>query len=44
MIYLQTRYNRTDFTEPKEKQVPSHYEHVEFDIAYKDYMKGNNTN
>lgn len=42
--YLQTRYNRTDFKEPKEKQVPSHYEHVEFDIPYKEYMKGGNTN
>lgn len=37
--YLQTRYKRTDFVEPKEKQTPSHYGHVEFEIPYKEYMK-----
>lgn len=37
--YLQTRYGRTDFVEPKEKQVPLHCEHVEFDMPYKEYMK-----
>ena len=37
--YLQTRYNRTDFREPKEKQVPGHFEHIEFNLPYKEYMK-----
>ena len=39
--YLQTRYNRTDFREPKEKQVPCHYEHIEFNLPYKEYMRRN---
>ena len=37
--YLQSRYNRTDFVEPKEKQVPIHLEHAEFDIPYMEYIK-----
>lgn len=35
--YLQTRYNRTDFHEPKEKQIPCHYEYVNFQQSYKDF-------
>ena len=37
--YLQTRFNRTNFYEPHEKQVPSHYKHVYFDLPYKEYLK-----
>lgn len=37
--YLQTRYNRTDFREPKEKQVPPHIVYVNFDLPYKEYIK-----
>lgn len=37
--YLQTRYNRTDFNEPKEKQVPPHYVYVSLDMPYKEYIK-----
>lgn len=37
--YLQTRYSRTDFHEPKEKQVPSHYGYVNFNLPYKEYLK-----
>lgn len=37
--YLQTRYNRTDFREPKEKQVSPHYRYVNFSIPYKEYIK-----
>lgn len=40
--YLQTRYNRTDFREPKEKQVASHYQYVDFNVSYKDYRADNN--
>lgn len=34
--YLQTRYNRTDFREPKEKQVPIHYRYVNFQKSYRE--------
>ena len=37
--YLQTRYNRTDFREPQEKQVPHHYEYVNFDLPYREFLK-----
>lgn len=37
--YLQTRYNRTDFNEPEERQVPSHYAYVNFNLPYKEYIK-----
>lgn len=37
--YLVTRYERTDFHEPKEKQVPSHYKYVNFELPYKEYLK-----
>lgn len=36
--YLTTRYNRTDFREPKEKQVAPHYQYVNFELPYKDYI------
>ena len=35
--YYQTRYNRTDFHEPKEKQVAPHYKYVNFNLPYKKY-------
>lgn len=37
--YLQTRYNRTDFREPEEKQVPPHYSYVNLKLPYKKYLK-----
>lgn len=37
--YLQTRYNRTDFREPKEKQVAPHYIFVDFELPYREYVK-----
>ena len=39
--YLQTRYNRTDFREPEEMQVPTHYKYVNFDLPYKEYLRNN---
>lgn len=39
--YLQVRYNRTDFHEPKEKQVPSHVSYVNFNLPYKEYLRKN---
>ena len=39
--YLQTRYNRTDFHEPKEKQVPTHYIYINLEMPYKDYIRKN---
>ena len=36
--YLQTRYKRTDFREPKEKQISSHYRFVDFSLPYKKYL------
>lgn len=41
--YLQTRYNRTDFHEPKEKQIPTHYTYINFELPYKDYIKNKNS-
>lgn len=35
--YLVCRYERTDFREPKEKQVPSHYDYVDLNLPYRDY-------
>ena len=35
--YLECRYERTDFREPKEKQVPSHYSYVDLKNSYLDY-------
>lgn len=40
--YLQTRFNRIDFHEPKKKQVPSHCAYVNFSIPYKEYIKSKN--
>ena len=37
--YLQTRYDRTDFREPKEKQVAPHYQYVNFEMPYKKYVQ-----
>ena len=37
--YLETRYERTDFREPKEKQVAPHYQYVNFDMPYKKYRE-----
>ena len=34
--YLQIRYNRTDFREPKEKQVPGHYGYLDFNLPYRE--------
>lgn len=45
--YLQTRYNRTDFHEPIEKQIPLHYEHIDLNLPYKVYLakkKNKNSN
>ncbi len=39
--YLQTRYNRTDFHEPIEKQIPLHYEHIDLNLPYKVYLAKN---
>lgn len=36
--YLQTRYNRTDFREPKENQISSHYKFIDFSLPYKEYL------
>jgi len=41
--YLQTRFQRTDFREPKKRQVPSHYAYVFFDLPYKEYIKEQST-
>lgn len=32
--YLQTRYERTDFREPKEKQIAPHYQYVNLKLPY----------
>ena len=40
--YLQTRYDRTDFREPKEKQVAPHYQYVNFDLPFREYKKNIN--
>lgn len=40
--YLQTRYNRTDFHEPKEKQIAPHYIYVNFNKPYKEFMREKN--
>lgn len=37
--YLVTRYNRTDFHEPKEKRVLRHLAYVNLDLPYQDYLK-----
>lgn len=37
--YLQTRYKRADFHEPKEKQIPPHYAYVDCNLPYKEYIR-----
>ena len=37
--YLETRYDRTDFREPKEKQVAPHYKYVDLSMPYKKYIE-----
>ncbi len=37
--YLQTRYERTDFREPKEKQIAPHYQYINFDLPYRQFKK-----
>ena len=32
--YLETRYDRTDFHEPKEKQIAPHYKYVDLETPY----------
>lgn len=39
--YLQIRFNRTVFYEPKDKQVPSHLAYVDFEMPYKEYILKN---
>lgn len=39
--YLKTRYNRTDFYEPRDKQIAPHYKYVNFDMPYKEYLNIN---
>ena len=39
--YLQTRYNRTDFNEPKEKQVAPHYKYLDLNLPYKKFLAEN---
>lgn len=41
--YMTTRYQRTDFREPKEKQVAPHYQYVNFDLPWREYIKEANT-
>lgn len=37
--YLETRYDRMDFREPKEKQLAPHYQFVDFSLPYQQYMR-----
>lgn len=37
--YLETRYDRTDFREPKEKQIAPHYQYVNFELPYKKFLE-----
>lgn len=39
--YLETRYDRKDFREPKENQKSPHYKFVDFNKPYKQYLKEN---
>lgn len=38
VAYLQCRYERTDFREPKEKQVAPHYRYVDLSMPYRQFM------
>ena len=37
--YLECRYERTDFYEPVEKQIPPHYDYVNFEMPYQRYQE-----
>jgi lipopolysaccharide cholinephosphotransferase len=37
--YLQTRFNRVDFHEPEDKQIPSHFSYVNLNMPYKEYLR-----
>lgn len=39
LYYLETRYNRTDFHEPVERQVPPHYSYVNLELPYRKYLR-----
>jgi len=41
--YLQTRYNRVDFHESEDKQIPTHFSYVNFHLPYTDYLKTKET-
>lgn len=36
--YLKTRYNRTDFREPKEKQIAPHYKYVDLKMPHREFL------
>lgn len=36
--YLETRYDRTDFHEPADRQIAPHYQFVDFSRPYKEYL------
>lgn len=40
--YLETRYNRTNFHEPKEKQITTHIKYIDLNTPYKKYMEAHN--
>lgn len=40
VAYLQCRYERTDFREPKEKQVAPHYQYVDLNLPYRQFLAG----
>lgn len=40
--YLTTRYNRTDFREPADRQIPSHYQYVNFTLPHSQYRPTQN--
>lgn len=37
--YLQTRFNRVDFHEPEDKQIPTHFSYVNLNMPYKEYLR-----
>lgn len=41
--YLQTRYDRVDFHESEDKQIPAHYSYINFNLPYIDYLKTKQT-
>lgn len=42
--YLQTRYNRTDFQEPPQKQHPTHFAFVDIYTPYEEFIKKSTNN